>query len=157
MSAKIKSMELVHADILYPDQLMPNDIIKVENDLLTIVSVEDTETGYKIKTLNEFGEEDFIETDNETRFNLFVFVGNDWGSTPEPSTTYPQALRTTHYPPLLDPVSLIWYIYSMFNYFQKPKEQIRRIQELRRSGASTPMPNKKKYSRKNKHKGKENE
>jgi len=41
MSAKIKSMELVHADILYPDQLMPNDIIKVENDLLTIVSVEE--------------------------------------------------------------------------------------------------------------------
>ena len=59
MSAKIKSMELIHADILYPDQLMPNDIIKVENDLLTIVSVED------------------IETDNETKFDLFVFVGND--------------------------------------------------------------------------------
>ena len=56
---------------------MPNDIIKVENDLLTIVLVEDTETGYKITTLNEFGEQDFIETDNETRFDLFVFVGND--------------------------------------------------------------------------------
>ena len=55
---------------------MPNDIIKVENDLLTIVSVENTETGYKITTLNEFGEEDFIETNIETRFDLFVFVGN---------------------------------------------------------------------------------
>jgi hypothetical protein len=76
MSAKIKSMELVHADILYPDQLMPNDIIKIENDLLTIVSVQDTETGYKITTLNEFGEEDSIETNNETRFDLFVFVGD---------------------------------------------------------------------------------
>ena len=72
----MKTMELVHADILYPDQLMPNDIVKIENDLLTIVSVEDTETGYKITTLNEFGEEDSIETNNETRFDLFVFVGD---------------------------------------------------------------------------------
>ena len=157
MSAKITSMELVRADILYPDQLMPNDIIKIDNDLLTIVSVEDTEIGYKITTLNEFGEEDSIETDNETRFDLFVFVGNDWGSTPEPSTIYPQVYVRHTGSPLLDPVSLIWYIYFMFNYFQKPKEQIRRIQELRRSGASTPMPNKKKYSRKTKYKGKENE
>ena len=76
MSAKIKSMELVHADILYPDQLMPNDIIKIENDLLTIVSVEDTETGYKITTLNEFGEEDSIETNNETSSTLIHKVGD---------------------------------------------------------------------------------
>lgn len=73
----MKTMELVHADILYADQLMPGDIVKVEEDLLTIVSVEDTADGYKINTINEFGEEDFIETNDERRFDLFVFVGND--------------------------------------------------------------------------------
>lgn len=45
----------------------------------------------------------------------------------------------------------------MFNYLKKPKEQIRRIQELRRSNASATIPSKKKYSRKVKYKGKENE
>jgi len=32
-------------------------------------------------------------------------------------------------------------------------DKVRRIQELRRSGATTPVRNKKKYNRKQKHKG----
>lgn len=41
---------------------------------------------------------------------------------------------------------------------RKTAEQLRRTLELRRSSAATPKRNKKKYSRKNKHKGhKENE
>jgi len=36
--------------------------------------------------------------------------------------------------------------------WKKPNEQLRRIQELRRSNAASPLRNKKKYSRKNKHK-----
>lgn len=37
------------------------------------------------------------------------------------------------------------------------KDKIKRIQELRRSNAATPVKNKKKYNRKIKHKGKVNE
>jgi hypothetical protein len=36
---------------------------------------------------------------------------------------------------------------------RKTAEQLRRLLELRRSSASTPVLNKKKYTRKNKHKG----
>lgn len=36
---------------------------------------------------------------------------------------------------------------------KKTKEELRRLLELRRSSASSPVKNKKKYSRKNKHKG----
>jgi hypothetical protein len=36
--------------------------------------------------------------------------------------------------------------------WKKPNEQLRRIQELRRSNAASPLRNKKKYSRKIKHK-----
>lgn len=34
----------------------------------------------------------------------------------------------------------------------KLMDKVKRIQELRRSNAATPIPNKKKYNRKNKHK-----
>lgn len=36
---------------------------------------------------------------------------------------------------------------------KKTKEELRRLLELRRSSASSPVKNQKKYSRKNKHKG----
>jgi hypothetical protein len=36
--------------------------------------------------------------------------------------------------------------------WKKNKEELRKIQELRRSNAATPLRNKSKYSRKNKHK-----
>lgn len=36
---------------------------------------------------------------------------------------------------------------------KKTKEELRRLLELRRSSASSPVKNKKKYSRKDKHKG----
>jgi hypothetical protein len=36
--------------------------------------------------------------------------------------------------------------------WKKPKEQLRRLQELRRSNAATPLRSKKVYSRKPKHK-----
>ena len=35
--------------------------------------------------------------------------------------------------------------------WKKPREQLRQLMELRRSSASTPLRNKKKYSRKPKH------
>jgi hypothetical protein len=41
--------------------------------------------------------------------------------------------------------------------FKKTKEQLRRLQELRRSNAASPVSSKKKYSRKTKHKKKNNE
>jgi len=40
----------------------------------------------------------------------------------------------------------------IFTKIRKTKEEIRRIQELRRSNASTPKPSKKIYNRKRKHK-----
>lgn len=41
--------------------------------------------------------------------------------------------------------------------FKKTKEQLRQLLELRRSSATTPVKNKKKYSRKLKHKGQNDE
>lgn len=73
MSATITYMQLIHADTLNVDQLMPGDIVKIEDDLLTVVIVEDTEMGYKITTINEFGEEDSVEVSDESKFDLFVF------------------------------------------------------------------------------------
>jgi hypothetical protein len=40
----------------------------------------------------------------------------------------------------------------MITKTRKTKEELRRIQELRRSNASTPVPSKKVYTRKKKHK-----
>lgn len=77
MSATIIDMQLIHADTLYVDQLMPGDIVKIEDDLLTVVNLETTEDGYSVTTINEFGEEDTIEVSDESKFDLFVFPAED--------------------------------------------------------------------------------
>ncbi len=60
MSDTINAMELIHADNLNPGQLMPNDLIKLGDDIVEVVSIESDATGdqYFIETQNEFGEKE---------------------------------------------------------------------------------------------------
>jgi len=51
-----------------------------------------------------------------------------------------------------DIVPINW-VFGCIRIVGKLMDKVRRIQELRRSGATTPMRNKKKYNRKQKHKG----
>ena len=40
MPATIKTMELIYADLLTPDQLMEEDLIKVDGEIVTVIGIE---------------------------------------------------------------------------------------------------------------------
>lgn len=67
-------MEMVFADKLSADQLMENDIIEYDGEYVIVKDIEETETGYLIRTENDFGEENEIETSDETKFSWYVYI-----------------------------------------------------------------------------------
>ena len=76
MNATMKTMELIHADSLTPDQLMPEDLIEIEDGIVEVVDIESDATGdkYFIAYQDEFGEKDVIEFSFDSLIKLFVFV-----------------------------------------------------------------------------------
>ena len=69
-------MELVYADNLNPGQLMPEDLIKIGDDIVEVLSIESDITGdqYFIETQNEFGEKEFTEFSYHDVIQLYVFI-----------------------------------------------------------------------------------
>lgn len=75
----MKTMELVHADTLTPDQLMPEDLIEIEDGIVEVIDIESDATGdkYFIAYQDEFGEKDVVEYNFDSQIKLFVFVQED--------------------------------------------------------------------------------
>ena len=73
------NMQLVHADNLNPDQLMIGDLIKIDEDILEVISIDSDGTGdnYTIETQNEFGENDFVILNYQESVKLFVFIDKE--------------------------------------------------------------------------------
>ena len=76
MSVTIKTMELIHADNLTPDQLMLGDLIKIDNDIVEVIFIESDSTGdnYDIQTENEFGEKVVTQFAYTDSISLYAFV-----------------------------------------------------------------------------------
>lgn len=76
MSATIKTMELIHADKLTPDQLMIGDLIKVNDDIVEIIFIDSDSTGdnWNVEINNEFGERDMIQFAYTDLVSLYVFI-----------------------------------------------------------------------------------
>jgi hypothetical protein len=76
MNATMTHMELVHADNLTPDQLMPDDLIKVNDDIVTVIDVDSDATGsiYAVEHENEFGEREVTEYKYTDSISLYVFI-----------------------------------------------------------------------------------
>lgn len=79
MSDTMLNMELIHADNLNPGQLMPEDLIKIEDDILEVISIDSDATGdnYFIETRNEFGEKEIAEFAYADVIPLYVFIEHD--------------------------------------------------------------------------------
>jgi hypothetical protein len=79
MTDTMKTMELVYADLLTPSQLMEGDLIKIDDDIVEVVSIEDDATGdnYVITHRNEYGEENEYTCNYEEVFKFYVFVEED--------------------------------------------------------------------------------
>lgn len=72
------SMNLVHADVLLPDQLMEGDIIRIEDEngeqLVEVKSIHAIEEGWVIEVVNDFGEVVDVVFDDEATIDLYVYV-----------------------------------------------------------------------------------
>lgn len=79
MNATIKPMELIFADRLNPGQLMLNDLIGVEDDVVEVIGINDTNNGddYQIEFIDEFGEKDIVNLKYDDMVSLYVYVEDD--------------------------------------------------------------------------------
>ena len=76
MSDTINTMKLIHADNLTPGQLMPEDLIKIGDDIVEVISIDSDATGdqYFIETQNEFGEKEIATLSYHDTIQLYVFI-----------------------------------------------------------------------------------
>ena len=72
-------MELIFADRLNPGQLMLNDLIGVEDDVVEVIGINDTNDGddYQIEFIDEFGEKDIVNLKYHDMVSLYVYVEDD--------------------------------------------------------------------------------
>jgi hypothetical protein len=79
MTATMKDMKFVYADLLTPAQLMEGDLINIENEIVEVLSVVDDATGdnYTVTHRNDFGETDETACTFEDMFKLYVFIDEE--------------------------------------------------------------------------------
>lgn len=79
MSATMVNVQLIHADNLQPDQLMADDLIKINDDIVEVISVDSDSTGdiYSVEIQNEFGEREVIEYSYTDSIPLYVFIDEE--------------------------------------------------------------------------------
>lgn len=72
----MKTMELIHADNLEPNQIMLGDLIRIDNDIVEVIFIECDSTGdnYDIQTENEFGEKEVTQYSHTDLIQLYVFI-----------------------------------------------------------------------------------
>jgi len=75
MSATIKTMQLIYADLLTPDQLMEEDLIKVDGEIVTVIGIESNPSGdiYYVGYEDDFGDKDVVEFNYDQKVELYVF------------------------------------------------------------------------------------
>jgi hypothetical protein len=78
MTATINDMELILADLLFPDQLMEGDMIKSpDQEIVTIKTINSTDAGVTIEAINDFDElVEFHITDDEM-ISWYVFANDN--------------------------------------------------------------------------------
>ena len=77
MADTINSMELRFADNLLPSQLMPGDLIKVDDECVTIETITENEDGFNIYTRDDFNEEGHIYLFDDETIEWYVFFEED--------------------------------------------------------------------------------
>ena len=77
MADTIKNVELRFADNLLTSQLMPGDLIKVDNECVTIETITENEDGFNIYTRDDFNEEGHIYLFDDETIEWYVFFEED--------------------------------------------------------------------------------
>ena len=74
MSDTMISMELRFADYLLPNQLAEGDLIKLDDQYLTIKEIREIDTGYFLTLLDDFDDEVETFVADDTKIEWYVFV-----------------------------------------------------------------------------------
>ena len=73
MADTMKDVELKFADNLKPSQLMEGDLIKVDDEYVTIEIITENADGFNIYTRNDFNEEGHIYLFDDETIEWYVF------------------------------------------------------------------------------------
>jgi len=68
----IPIMDYVKADILNAGQLMVDDLIIINNEVVSIVDIQSLADGYILEIVNDFGERDHVEVAEFDQFDLML-------------------------------------------------------------------------------------
>lgn len=74
MTATINDMELRFADLLYPNQLMENDIIKIDEEYFTVKALSENDEGFNIVVADDYDELLDVFLFDDEKVELYVFV-----------------------------------------------------------------------------------
>jgi len=77
MSATMTTMELRFADYLFPNQLMEEDLIKIDEQYVTVGSITETKDGYLLICLDDFNDEVEVFVTDEQKIEWYVFIEED--------------------------------------------------------------------------------
>ncbi len=74
MSDTMISMELVFADYLLPNQLAEGDLIKIDEQYLTVKEISETKEGFNLVLADDFDDEEEYFVLDDTKIEWYVFV-----------------------------------------------------------------------------------
>ena len=72
MSDTINVMDYVKVDILTSGQLEVDDLIMVNDEVVSIVKIVSLRDGYTLEIINDFGEREVIEVGEYEQFDLIM-------------------------------------------------------------------------------------
>jgi hypothetical protein len=72
MAATIMNMDYVKVDILTSGQLEVDDLIMVNDEVVSIVDIVSLRDGYTLEIVNDFGEKEIIEVGEYEQFSLMM-------------------------------------------------------------------------------------
>jgi hypothetical protein len=74
MTATMMNMELRFADYLLPNQLAEGDLLKIDDQYLTLKTVSEVDGGYNLILLDDFDDEveTFVSDDDKIEWYVFV-------------------------------------------------------------------------------------
>jgi hypothetical protein len=68
----IQIMDYVKVDILTAGQLEVDDLILVDNEVVSIVEIISLSDGYTLEVINDFGEREVIQVEEYQQFDLMM-------------------------------------------------------------------------------------
>jgi len=74
MDDTIEVMDYVKVDVLTAGQLEVDDLILVNDEVVSIVEIISLPDGYTIEIINDFGEREFIEVAEYEQFDLMLLM-----------------------------------------------------------------------------------